>query len=128
MIYKRFKDILFSVIVIYCWVAQTCSSLRCLWYAGPRNNVWSSTFDPGRNQNMKKMGSSYYDKPIDNKTVWDQTLDSQKGQASTPQSPTVASNNSMGMDVSEVQKLAAKNSKNGVVDMDAFMKSLKTMQ
>lgn len=77
---------------------------------------------------MKKMGSSYYDKPIDNKTVWDQTLDSQKGQASTPQSPTVASNNSMGMDVSEVQKLAAKNSKNGVVDMDAFMKSLKTMQ
>ena len=77
---------------------------------------------------MKKMGSSYYDKPIDNKTVWDQTLDSQKKGQSAPESPTVASNNSMGMDVGEIQRLAVKNSKNGVVDMDAFMKSLKSMQ
>lgn len=74
---------------------------------------------------MKKMGSSYYDKPVDNKTVWDQTLDSQKQQAA-PESPTVASNNTMGMDVSEIQRLAVKNSKDGVVDMDAFMKSLKS--
>ncbi len=94
-------------------------------HAGPRNNIWSSTFDPGRNQNMKKMGSSYYDKPVDNKTVWDQTLDSQK-QQNVPESPTVASNNNIGMDVSEIQRLAVKNSKNGVVDMDAFMKSLKS--
>lgn len=77
---------------------------------------------------MKKMGSSYYDKPIDNKTVWDQTLDSQKKGQAAPESPTVASNNSMGMDVGEIQRLAVKNSKNGVVDMDAFMKSLKSMQ
>jgi hypothetical protein len=74
---------------------------------------------------MKKMGSSYYDKPVDNKTVWDQTLDSQK-QQNVPESPTVASNNNIGMDVSEIQRLAVKNSKNGVVDMDAFMKSLKS--
>jgi len=76
---------------------------------------------------MKKMGSSYYDKPVDNKTVWDQTLDSQK-QQNVPESPTVASNNNIGMDVSEIQRLAVKNSKNGVVDMDAFMKSLKSTQ
>lgn len=88
--------------------------------------MWSSTFDPGTNQNMKKMGSSYYDKPVDNKTVWDQTLDSQK-MTSAQESKTAATNNSAGIDVSEIQKLAVKNSKNGVVDMDAFMKSLKTM-
>jgi hypothetical protein len=75
---------------------------------------------------MKKMGSSYYDKPIDNKTVWDQTLESQKGTKGTPESPTAANNNSVGgLDVNEINRLAMKNSKNGVVDMDAFMRSLK---
>ena len=37
--------------------------------AGPRNNVWSSTFDPGRNANLKNAGRSYYDTPSDGKSV-----------------------------------------------------------
>ncbi|MCP3882878.1 MAG: hypothetical protein GY701_31450, partial [Sulfitobacter sp.] len=54
--------------------------------------MWSSTFNPGRNDKMKKMGSSYYDKPVDNNTVWDQTLDSQRrssmdGAKSEPTTP-----------------------------------------
>lgn len=63
----------------------TCDKAECGdgLGAGPRNNVWSSTFDPGRNANMKKMGSSYYDKPVDDRTTWDQHLASQESQADT---------------------------------------------
>lgn len=68
--------------------------------AGPRNNVWSSTFDPGRNANMKKMGSSYYDKPsAENKsTVWEEHIASQKAQPE----PT-AMNNAAGSEGSQKQ-------------------------
>eukprot|EP00877_Chromochloris_zofingiensis_P002620 jgi/Chrzof1/12359/Cz06g31230.t1 len=36
--------------------------------------VWRSTFDPGSNPNIGKVGSSYYDKPEDKSSVWDQIL------------------------------------------------------
>ena len=42
---------------------------------------------------MKKMGSSYYDKPVDEKTTWDQHLESQKSQPDSPG----AANNSIGL-------------------------------
>lgn len=75
---------------------------------------------------MKKMGSSYYDKPVDNKTVWDQTLDSQRRSSvdgkSEPTSPTAAANS---VKADDINRLALKHTKNGVVDMDAFMRSLK---
>jgi hypothetical protein len=110
--------------------ADTHSKPELSCFAGPptRSNVWSSTFNPGRNDNMKKMGSSYYDKPVDNKTVWDQTLDSQRrssvdGKSSEPSTPTAGHTN-----VNDIQQLAMKHSKaGGAVDMDAFMKSLKQM-
>jgi hypothetical protein len=76
---------------------------------------------------MKKMGSSYYDKPVDKKTVWDQTLDSQRrsstdGRVSEPSSPTAGTTN---VSATDINRLALKHTKNGAVDMDAFMKSLK---
>jgi hypothetical protein len=76
---------------------------------------------------MKKMGSSYYDKPVDNKTVWDQTLDSQRrssmdGNKSEPTTPNAAAS---GVDAAAINRLALKHTKNGTVDMDAFMRSLK---
>ena len=76
---------------------------------------------------MKKMGSSYYDKPVDNKTVWDQTLDSQRrssldGAKSEPTTPNAAAG---GVNAADINRLALKHTKNGTVDMDAFMRSLK---
>lgn len=76
---------------------------------------------------MKKMGSSYYDKPVDNKTVWDQTLDSQRrssldGNKSEPTTPNAAAS---GVDAAAINRLALKHTKHGIVDMDAFMSSLK---
>ena len=74
---------------------------------------------------MKKMGSSYYDKPVDKKTVWEQTLDSQRRSSmdgkSEPASPTAASS----VNAADINRLALKHTKNGTVDMDAFMRSLK---
>lgn len=109
--------------------------------AGPRNNVWSSTFDPGRNANMKKMGSSYYDKPAagDSTTVWDQHLEAQKQAA--PQSPTSA-NNQVGqktIDKEDLQKMMTPSnveaamqkvdpSGTGKIDFDQFMSQLRSVQ
>ncbi|KAI8106028.1 hypothetical protein M9434_004625 [Picochlorum sp. BPE23] len=109
--------------------------------ASPRNNVWSSTFDPGRNANMKKMGSSYYDKPAagDSATVWDQHLEAQKQAA--PQSPTSA-NNQVGqktIDKEDLQKMMNPSnveaamqkvdpSGTGKIDFDQFMSQLRSVQ
>lgn len=57
--------------------------MRYSLVAGPRTNVWSSTFDPGRNANLRKAGSSYYDKPIDNKAVWDYHVESEGSKPKT---------------------------------------------
>jgi len=59
----------------------SCLSL----FAGPRQNVWSSTFDPGRNSNMRKVGASYYDKPTEENqgSIWDEHL---KSESSRPTS------------------------------------------
>jgi hypothetical protein len=109
----------------------------------PRNNVWSSTFDPGRNANMKKMGSSYYDKPsAENKsTVWEEHIASQKAQPE----PT-AMNNAAGSEGSQKQldsdtlrKMMDPQNVNfalhkldpsgtGKVDLDEFMVQLRSRQ
>jgi hypothetical protein len=93
---------------------------------GPRNNVWSSTFDPGRNSNMRKVGASYYDNPSEeNKgSIWDEHLKSESSRPKSfdeaPKQPsaTIASNK-----IESAMKQASTGS--GTVDYEKFMSLLK---
>ena len=75
----------------------------CSPLAGPRTNVWSSTFDPGRNANLRKTGSSYYDKPAagKEKSVWEMRVDSERSQASAPAAAPATS----AMDAAELRRM-----------------------
>ena len=89
--------------------AQSLSHSHILSHprAGPRTNVWSSTFDPGRNANMNKIGSSYYDKPNESNPggVWDQVLQSEAARPSSPPSTSAVKGGSM--DADAVRKMFA---------------------
>jgi len=94
--------------------------------------VWSSTFDPGANANLRKAGSSYYDKPTgDEKSVRQMHLDSEKEK---PSSPNAAGK--PGVDAEDVRRMfspdrveqAMKQSSDasGKVNMDRLMESLRS--
>jgi hypothetical protein len=106
--------------------------LPCL--VGPRTNVWSSTFDPGSNANFKKVGSSYYDKPIDNKGVWDMHNDAESARPKS--TSTAATGASEAMDTSSLRRMfsgerveaalkQADPTGQGKVDFNQFMQLLK---
>ena len=74
---------------------------------GPRNNVWSSTFDPGRNSNIgRKVGASYYDKPTEENKgdIWSQHLQSQ---SSRPKSIDEPKPSGTAMDAESVRRMFA---------------------
>lgn len=102
--------------------------------AGPRTNVWSSTFDPGANANLKKVGSSYYDKPVDNKGVWDMHNDAESARPKS--TSTAAPGPSDAMDTASLRRMLsgerveaalkqADPTGQGKVDYNQFMELLK---
>ena len=71
--------------------------------------VWSSTFDPGRNANLQRKsagGGSYYDKPVagDTKTVWDCHLESKKSGGGEAPAPVSAPHGNV-VDAAELKRM-----------------------
>jgi len=106
----------------------------------PVVQVWSSTFNPGRNANLQRKSAgagSYYDKPVagDTKTVWDCHLESKKsgaGEAAPPVSAAHAGGNVV--DAAELKRMMSSErveaamrqaGSGGKVDFNKFMDELR---
>jgi hypothetical protein len=101
------------------------------------SQVWSATFDPGRNANMqKKVSGGYYDRPAegDNKSVWNIHLESQKSQAEAPTAAAALGGDAV--DAAEVKRMLsadrvdaalrkATSGESGKVDFTKLMQTLR---
>lgn len=98
--------------------------------AGSKPNVWTSTFSPGVNPNMKKTGASYYDKPSgpDKGSVWDAHLTAEAARnsfdhSSSPPEETKMSMKSLNERVQKAMQQASTGG--GEVDYNAFVDLLR---